>query len=60
MQIEWLHQADFCVYKSGHYFCKHALAEKRTQGPTLFREWFCNSEANRHEICTRLRQRVEN
>ena len=38
----------------------HTLADKRTQWPTLFREWFCNSEANRHEICTRLRQRVEN
>ena len=22
-------------------------------------EWFCNSEANRHEICTRLRQCVK-
>ena len=38
----------------------HTLADKRTQWPTLFREWFCNSEANRHEICTRLRQRVRN
>ena len=38
----------------------HTLADKRTQWPTLFREWFCNSEANRHEICTRLRQRVKN
>ena len=36
------------------------LADKRIQWPTLFREWFCNSEANSHEICTRLRQRVKN
>ena len=27
--------------------------------PHIFREWFCNSESNRHEICTRLRQRVK-
>ena len=33
----------------------HRLAYKHTQWPTLFREWFCSSEANRHEICTRLR-----
>ena len=26
----------------------------------IFREWFCSTEANRHEICTRLSQRVEN
>ena len=38
----------------------HTLSDKRTHWPTLFREWFCNSEANRHEICTRLRQRVKN
>ena len=45
--------------KIGHYLCMHRLTDKRTQWPTLFRQWFCNSEANRHEICTRLRQRVE-
>ena len=45
--------------KNGHYFCMQTLADKRTQGPTLFREWFSNSQANRHEICTRLIQRVK-
>ena len=50
----------FLCVKSGHYFCMHTLADKRTQWPTLFSEWFCNSEANRHEICTILRQRVSN
>ena len=60
MQIEWVHHVDFCVSKSGHYFCMHTLADQRTQWRTLFREWFCNSVANRHEICTRLRQRVKN
>ena len=48
----------FLCLKNGHYFCMDRLAHKRTQWPTPFREWFCNSEANRHEICTRLRQRV--
>ena len=38
----------------------HTLADERTQWPTLFCEWFCNNEVNRHEICTRLRQRVKN
>ena len=37
----------------------HRLAYKHTQWPTLFREWFCSSEANRHEICTRLRHRLK-
>ena len=60
MQIEWVHHVDFCVLKSGHYFCMHTLADKRTQWPTPFREWCCNCEANRHEICTKLRQRVKN
>ena len=60
MQIEWVHQVNFCVWKSGHHFCMHTLADKRTQWPALFREWFSNSEADRHEICTRLRQRVQN
>ena len=36
----------------------HTLADKRTQWPTLFREWFCNNEANRHGICRGLRQNV--
>ena len=35
------------------------FADKRLKWPTLFREWFGNSEANRLEICSRLRQRVE-
>ena len=60
MQIEWVHQVDFCVLKAAITFCMHTLADKRTQWPTLFLKWFCNSEANRHEICTRLRQHVEN
>ena len=60
MQIEWVHQVNFCVWKSGHHFCMHTLADKRTQWPALFREWFSNSAADRHEICTRLRQRVQN
>ena len=42
--------------KNDHYFCMHRLADKRTQWPSLFREWFCNSEANRHEICMILRR----
>ena len=58
MQTEWEHQVDF-VSKNGHYFCMHRLDDKRTQWPTLFRQWFCNIEANRHESCTRLRQRVK-
>ena len=53
-----MHHVDFCVYKSGHYFCMHTLADKRTQWPTLFREWFCNNEANRHGICRGLRKNV--
>ena len=56
MQIEWVNQVDFCVYKNGHYCCMHRLVDKRTPWPTLFREWLCNSEANHHEICTGLRQ----
>ena len=58
MQIEWVHQFDFVSKQNGHYFCMHRLADKRTQWLTLFREWFCNSETNRHGIYTRLRQRV--
>ena len=53
-----MHQVDFLCLKNGHYFCMHKLAHKRTQWPTPFGKWFCHSEANRHEICTRLRQRV--
>ena len=49
----------FVSFKIGHYLCMHRLADKRTQWPTLFRQWFCNSEANRHEICKKLRQRVK-
>ena len=49
----------FLCLKNGHYFCMHRFADKHTRWPTLFRKWFCNSEANRHEICTRLRQRVK-
>ena len=37
----------------------HRLADKRIHRPTLFCEWFCNSEVNRHEICMRLRNRVK-
>ena len=47
----------FFVSKNGHCFCMHRLAHKRTQWPTTFRDWFCNSVANRHKICTRFRQR---
>ena len=43
-------------FRNGHYLCMHRLVDKRTQWPTLSRQWFCNSEANRHEIWTRLRQ----
>ena len=50
----------FVSKKSGHYFYMHTIADKRTHWRTLFREWLCNSVANRHEICTRLRQRVKN
>ena len=49
----------FVSFKISHYLCMHRLADKCTQWPTLFRQWFCNSDANRHEICTRLRQRVK-
>ena len=45
--------------QNGHYLCMHKFADKRTQWPTLFREWFRNNIANRHEICTRLRQHVK-
>ena len=45
--------------KNNHYFCMHRLADKPTQWATLFREWFCNIKANRHDICTKLRQRVK-
>ena len=59
MQIEWVHKVDISDYKNGHYFCMHRFVDKRTPWPTLFREWFSNSEANRHEIDTRLRQCVK-
>ena len=59
MQIELMHHVDFCVYKAAISFAC-TLADKRTQWPAPFREWFCNIEANRHEICPRLRKRVKN
>ena len=59
MQIEWVQKVDFCVKNNGHFFCMFSFAAKRLQWPTPFREWFCNSDTNRHEIYTRLRQRDE-
>ena len=44
------------IFMSNHYFRLNRLADKRTQWPTLLCEWFCNSEANHHEIRTRLRK----
>ena len=49
----------FLCLKSVHCFYLHRFVDKRTRWPKLFREWFWDSDANRHEICTRLRQRVE-
>ena len=45
--------------KNVRYFCMRRLADKRTQWPTLFREWFCNSEIKHHEICTRSKQHAK-
>ena len=50
MQIEWVNYVDFCVNQNGHYFYMHRHADKRTQWPTLFRKWFCDSDTNHQEI----------
>ena len=49
----------FVFNQNDHYCCMHRLADKHAQGPTLFRERLCNSEANRYEIYTILRWRVK-
>ena len=43
MQMEWVYQVYFCVYKT-------AITLPCTYWPTLFHEWFCNNEAKRHDI----------
>ena len=59
MHANWMNASSwFFLSKSTAFSGNHRLANKRTQWPTLFREWFSNSEVNRHDICTRLRKRV--
>ena len=59
MQIEWVHQV-FVSKKAAITFAYTHLPISVHNDRHFFREWFCNSDANRHEICMRLRQRVEN